>query len=712
MPNGYNQRILHVNLTTGQLAVETPPESFYRKYLGGSAMGMYYILRDLKPGADPLGPDNVLTLMLSVTTGAPISGQSRMTANAKSPLVDGIGDSQCGGFFPAEMKFAGFDGIVVKGKSEKPVYLWLNDGKAELRDASHLWGKTTSEVDDLLKKELGDDKIEIAQCGPSGEKLSRLAAIINMANRANGRTGLGAVMGSKNLKAVVVRGKSKKLPTSNAKAINELAKAGASGLESNADVLGLKLHGTASVLSFQNSIGTLPTYNYNAGQFEGFEPISGEVMTETILKERDTCYACTVNCKRVVETEFMGKPVERRHGGPEYETLSTFGSYCGVSDLHAVSYANKVCNEYGLDTIGAGATVAWAMECYENGVLTEAEVGFPLKFGDAEAMVKATDMMAKREGFGDVLAEGSRKAADRLGKGHDYLITVKGAEAPAHMPHAKRSLGLIYAVHPFGADHQSSEHDPMIEDGAADLYLGRLKMLGFDSTQKQFSLGEDKVRFAMKTQHFYSFLDSADLCQFVWGPAWTLYGPQETVDFVNAVTGWGDFALDELMAAGERRLNMLRVFNAREGIDRKADKLPKKFYKALQGEGPTAGVALTEDEMNKAQDAYYEMSGWDNATGNPTEATLGRLGLGWVMMAEGQGGEPMPAPMPMMPEEPAPMPMAEPMPAAPAKKRAAPKKKAAKKKAAKKKVAPKKKAATKKKAAKKPAKKKAAKKKK
>lgn len=730
MPNGYNQRILHVNLTTGQLAVETPPASFYRKYLGGSAMGMYYILRGLKPGADPLGPDNVLTLMLSVTTGAPISGQSRMTANAKSPLVDGIGDSQCGGFFPAEMKFAGFDGIVVKGKSEKPVYLWLHDGgagqqpKAELRDASHLWGKTTSEVDDILKRELGDNKIEIAQCGPSGEKLSRLAAIINMANRANGRTGLGAVMGSKNLKAVVVRGKSKKLPTSNAKAINELAKTGAAILDGNPDVLGLKLHGTASVLSFQNSIGTLPTYNYNAGQFEGFEPISGEVMTETILKERDTCYACTVNCKRVVETEFNGRPVEKRSGGPEYETLSTFGSYCGVSDLHAVSYANKVCNEYGLDTIGAGATVAWAMECCENGVLTEAEVGFPLKFGDAEAMVKATEMMAKREGFGDVLAEGSRKAADRLGKGHDYLITVKGAEAPAHMPHAKRSLGLIYAVHPFGADHQSSEHDPMIEDGAADLYLGRLKMLGFDSTQKQYSLGDDKVRFAMKTQHFYSFLDSADLCQFVWGPAWTLYGPQESVEIVRNVTGWSDFSLDEMMSVGERRLNMMRAFNTREGIDRKADKLPKKFYKALQGEGPTAGVALTEDEMNKAQDAYYEMSGWDHATGNPTEATLNRLGLGWVMKADGQdepvmpAGEPAPMPAPAMPE-PAPMPMPMPAAPAPAKKRAAPKKKAAKKKAApkkkaatKKKAAPKKKAATTKKAAKKPAKKKAAKKKK
>ncbi len=631
MPNGYTGNILHVDLNTGALSVENPPESFYRKYLGGSAMGMHYILNSMKPGADPLGPDNVLTLMLSVTTGAAISGQSRATVNAKSPLVDGIGDSQMGGFFPAEMKFAGFDGLVVKGQSAKPVYLWLNEGKAELRDAGHLWGKTTSEVDDILKKELGDDKIEIAQCGPAGEKKSRLASVINMANRAAGRTGMGAVMGSKKLKAVVVRGKSKRLPLADAKAINTLARQGASVLDSNGDVKGLQDHGTASVLSFQNATGTLPTRNYNEGQFEDFEPISGEVMTETILKERDTCYACTVNCKRVVETEFMGKPVEKKHGGPEYETLSTFGSYCGVKDLDAIAYANKLCNEYGLDTIGTGATVAWAMECFENGVLTEAEVGFPLKFGDAEAMTRVTEMIATREGIGNVLAEGSRKAADRLERGHDYLITVKGSEAPAHMPQAKRSLGLIYAVHPFGADHQSSEHDPMVEDGAADLYMGRLKLLGFDNTIAPRSLGEDKVRFAMKTQHFYSFLDSADLCQFVWGPAWTLYGPAETVDFVKAATGWSDFSLDELMTVGERRLNMLRVFNAREGIDRQADKLPKKFFKSLAGAGPTAQVALTDQEMTQAQDAYYEMSGWDKATGNPTQETLKRLDLAWVL---------------------------------------------------------------------------------
>jgi aldehyde:ferredoxin oxidoreductase len=628
MPNGYAGRILHADLTGGTLTVEEPPESFYRKYLGGSAMGMYYVLRDVQPGADPLGPDNVLTLMISALTGAPISGQSRMTANAKSPLVDGIGDAQCGGFFPAEMKFAGFDGIVVKGQAANPVYLWLHDGQAELRDASHLWGgKSTAEVNELLKQELGDDKIEVAQIGPSGEKLVRLAAIINMANRANGRTGMGAVMGSKNLKAVVVRGKSKRLPMSDAQKCNTFAKWGAANIEDNPDVLGLKENGTAGVVSSQHATGTLPTRNYNEGQFEGFEPISGEVMTETILKERDTCYACTVHCKRVVETQYKDKAVEPRYGGPEYETLATFGSYCGVDDLDAVSYANQLCNAYGLDTIGTGATVAWAMECFENGVLTEEEIGFPLPFGDAAAMVRATEMLATREGFGDVLAEGSRKAADRLGKGHDYLITVKGSEAPAHMPHAKRSLGLVYAVLPFGADHQSSEHDPMIEDGASDLYMGRLKMLGFDHTLKPFSFDAEKVRYALKTQHFYSFLDSANLCQFVWGPAWTLYGPQETVEFVQAVTGWDDFSLQELMTVGERRLNMMRAFNAREGLTREQDKLPKKFFKTLAGTGPTAGVTLSPEELETAKDQYYEMAGWDVATGNPQPETLQRLGL-------------------------------------------------------------------------------------
>jgi len=631
MPGEFTGRILHVDLTTGGLEVEHPPESFYRKYLGGSAMGLYYIIQGMQPGTDGLDPSNVLTVMDSLLTGAPIAGQSRVTVNARSPLTDGIGDSQAGGFFPAELRFAGFTGIVIRGRAAEPVFLWLHDGEAQLRPAGHLWGRTTSEVDDLLKAELGDEKIQVAQVGPAGEKLVRLAAIMNMANRANGRTGMGAVMGSKNLKAIVARGTSKKLPLADAAVLNKLARAGAAEIPNNPDVLDLRTNGTEGVLEYQHASGTLPTFNYNAGQFDGYEAISGQTMTATILRDRDTCYACAVRCKRVVETEWRGRPVEPRHGGPEYETAAVFGSYCGVDDLPAISLANKICNEHGLDTIGTGATVAWTMECFEHGLVTETDLGFRAPFGDPAAMVRLTEMLATREGFGDVLANGSRRAADLIGKGHELLITVKGAEAPAHMPQAKRSLGVIYAVNPFGADHQSSEHDPMIEEGASDLSLERLKLLGFDRPQEFGSLGPDKVRFALRTQQFYSFLDTASLCQFVWGPAWSLYGPQETVEFVRAVTGWADFDVDELIEIGERRLNMLRTFNAREGLDRTADRLPAKFFRPLTGTGPTAGIALDRAEIEGALDEYYRLAGWDGRTGNPTPETLARLGLEWAV---------------------------------------------------------------------------------
>jgi aldehyde:ferredoxin oxidoreductase len=622
-------RILHVDLTSGSMTFEDPEEAFLRTYIGGSAMGMYYILRQTPAGVDPYSPDNVMTMMDSVLTGAPVSGQSRMCVNARSPLVDGVGDSQVGGFFPAEMRFAGFLGIVIRGRAPQPCYLWLHDGQAEIRPAAHLWGKRTSEVEDLLKQELGDNRIEVAQIGPAGELRVRLAAIINMGNRANGRTGMGAVMGSKNLKAVVVRGKSKKLPWNDAAWLSATAKSGVAAIPDNGDVLGLQKFGTASVVSFQHFGGTLPTFNYNAGQFEQFEEITGEKMADTILKGNDTCYACAVRCKRVVETEFAGRPVESRFGGPEYETIGTFGSYCGVADLKAISMAHKICDDYGLDTIGTGATIAWTMECFETGVLTEKEIGFPLPFGDAQGMIRLTEMLARREGFGDVLANGSRGAAEILGKGKEHLITVKGAEAPAHMPQSKRSLAVIYAVNPFGADHQSSEHDPMVEEGAGDLYMERLKLLGFDHTLAPRSLDAEKVRFAWMTQKFYSFLDTAVLCQFVWGPAWTLYGPLETVGFVQAVTGWKDFTLEELLQVGERRINMMRAFNAREGIDRKADALPAKFFVPLTGEGPTAGVALDHAEVESAKQEYYRLAGWDSGSGNPTPKTLQRLGLGW-----------------------------------------------------------------------------------
>jgi aldehyde:ferredoxin oxidoreductase len=629
MPNGYTGKILHVDLTKGSLTVEEPNDAFYRKYMGGSAMGMHYILRDMPKGADPLGPENVLTLMAGVTTGAAISGQSRLNANAKSPISGGIGDSQSGGFFPAELKFAGFDGIVIKGKSSKPVYLCIIDGKYEFRDAAHLLGKKSGEVDDIIHKEV-DPKAEILQHGMGAENGVLFSTLVSMSNRHNGRTGMGLVMASKNLKAVVVRGTGK-AKVANQKAITDLNRIGPKALPENGDMDGLAKHGTAVVVLFNNTIGTLPTRNYNEGQFEGCEPISGERMTETVLKERDTCYACVVKCKRVVEIKDGPYKVDPRYGGAEYETLGTFGSYCGVDDLAAVNLANQICNEYAVDTIAAGATIAFAMECFENGVITkEQTAGLDLKFGNTEAMLKALDMMVKGEGeFGKTLGMGSERAAKVWGKGADeFLITVKGAESPAHMPQAKRSLALIYAVNPFGADHQSSEHDPYYEEGVGDFNLDRLKQIGLGSPQPAYSLTEEKVRFAYETEVFYSMLDSAELCQFVWGPTWTLYDGQQTADMVNAVTGW-DMTVDELMEVGRRRLSLFRVFNAREGLGRKDDKLPKKFFKALTGTGPTAGFVLTHEEVDSAIDTYYKLAGL-NADGAPTLETLKKHDVEWA----------------------------------------------------------------------------------
>lgn len=629
MPNGYNGKILHVDLTEGSLTVEEPNEAFYRKYMGGSAMGMHYILRDMPQGANPLGPENILTLMTGVATGAAISGQSRLNANAKSPISGGIGDSQSGGFFPAELKFAGFDGIVIKGKALKPTYLAIIDGEYELRDAAHLMGKKSGEVDDIIHKEI-DPKAEILQHGIGAENGVLFSSLVSMSNRHNGRTGMGLVMASKNLKAVVVRGR-QKVSVADQKALTALNRIGPKAVPENEDMDGLAKFGTAVVVLFNNTIGSLPTFNYNQGQFESCEPISGERMAETVLKERDTCYACVVKCKRVVEIKDGPYKVDPHYGGAEYETLGTFGSYCGVSDLAAVNLANQICNEYAVDTIACGATIAFAMECYERGVITKEQTdGLELKFGDADVMLKVLDKIVKGEGeFGKTLGMGSERAAAKWGNGADeYLITVKGAEAPAHMPHAKRSLGLIYAVNPFGADHQSSEHDPYYEEGIGDFNLDRLKQIGLGEPQPAYSLTEEKVRFAYETECFYSMLDSAELCQFVWGPTWTLYDGVQTAEMINAVTGW-DMSVEELVDVGRRRLNLFRVFNAREGLGRKDDKLPKKFFKALEGEGPTAGFALTHEEIDSAIDHYYKLAGW-TADGVPTPETLKKHDIEWA----------------------------------------------------------------------------------
>ncbi|MGH2537230.1 MAG: aldehyde ferredoxin oxidoreductase family protein [Candidatus Promineifilaceae bacterium] len=651
---GMTGKILHVDLTAGALRDECPPEAFYRHYLGGSLMGLYYLWRLAPAGADPLGPENPMIFALSPTTGLPISGQSRCSLTCLSPSSGGVADSQAGGFWPAELKFAGYDAIVIQGASPRPVYLWIHDGQAELRDAAHLWGRLTHEVDTLLKEELGDRQIEIAQIGPAGEKQSNFAAVMNMSNRAWGRTGVGAVMGSKRLKAIAVRGTGKVEPA-DFKAVVAMARKGAAGIEANGDVASLGKYGTADTVMANYGSSGLPTNNWDSGvmsSLEAAEAISGARLYDELLRGaaegkqdrrgRDTCYACAVRCKRVVESEWRQQALRPEYGGPEYETIATFGSYCGVDDLGAIAYANQLCNQYGVDTISCGATLAWAMECTEHGLLTAEETdGISLRFGDAEAMVAMLERTLRREGFGDVLALGSAKAADRLGKGHDFLLTVKGQELPAHMPHVKRSLGLIYAVNPFGADHQSSEHDPMyhpkLYEGAPEKpgYKRMLAQIGLESPQHPKALNPEKVEFALKTQYNYSASDTLSVCQFVFGPSWQLYGPQDMADLLAAATGW-EVSVADIQAYGQRRLNLMRAMNARLGLNRDQDTLPKKLYRRpLQG-GRTDGLALDEAEMAAAADEYYRQAGWDVASGTPGRETLEAVGLGWA--AEGQAG--------------------------------------------------------------------------
>ena len=411
-------------------------------------------------------------------------------------------------------------------------------------------------------------------------------------------------------------------PLADKAGLSALAKWGAKYLP-DSGVAGHPFLGTAAGVLAQNSVGGLPTRNWSSGVFEGAEAISGQRMAETIRKEGDTCYACVVRCKPVVEVSEGPYQVDARYGGPEYESLSALGSYCGVSDLVAVARANQLCNMYGMDTISCGATIAWAMDCFEQGLLTlEDTGGIELCFGNADALVKLVEQMGEREGLGRVLGEGSVRAAEILGVGQDLVVAVKGQELPAHMPQVKRGLGFAYMVYPGGADHTVMEHDT----GWAG-WPDRMAELGLLMPVPADLLNEEKVRYVLYSHSLISCVDSLCMCKFVFGPAWQLYGPSQLVETVRKVTGW-NVSLWELMKAGQRRLNLMRAFNSREGVGREADTVPPKLLIPLQG-GPTDGVAVTTEEMEQARALYYQMMGWDQ-DGHPTRAALVELSLGWV----------------------------------------------------------------------------------
>lgn len=621
-------KVLEVDLSKGTIKSQVLPGEIYRLYPGGSALGTYLLLRTMKSKVDPLSEDNVITFSVSPLVGLPISGANRLSINTKSPLTGGIGDSQSGGFFAAHLKSNGWDSIVVRGCSPKPVYLYIDEDHVELKDATSLWGKVTGEVERAIKDELRDNHVEIAQIGPAGEKKVRFACVINMANRANGRNGTGAVMGSKNLKAIVVKRKAPQRPF-DGDGFKSLVKKVTDALKDSEAHRSLHKYGTAGILASFNSAGYLPSKNWTSGYLHDGFNISGQAMTKTILKREDTCFGCAVKCKRVVEVP--GK-IDSIYGGPEYESCAALGSYCGVTDLEAVAYANQLCNMYGMDTISCGATIAFAMECFESGIIDTVDTeGIELNFGNGSALVKMVEKIAKREGFGGILAEGSAKAAKIIGRGSEkLLVTVKGQEFPAHMPQWKAALGLIYAINSYGADHQSSEHDHILAAGPTSEERNRLAKIGVWKGSKEFrSLDEEKVRFAFNTHCFYYLMNTLCLCQFIAGPGWQIIGPSEVVELCRSGIGW-DTSVYELMLIGERQVNMMRFFNSREGFTKDNDTLPEKVFIPLSG-GPSDGVHLDREELKSALEMFYEVAQWDPSNGNPTEGALRRLSLGWLL---------------------------------------------------------------------------------
>jgi aldehyde:ferredoxin oxidoreductase len=618
MTNGFHNRILRVDLTEGKTWVEEPGEEFFRAYFGGWGLIAYYLLKELEPGVDPLGPENLLIFAPGVLTGAPTGGSGRNAVGAKSPLTGGFGEGDVGGFWGAELKRAGWDAIIVSGRAESPVYLWIKDDEVEIRDAEHLWGRETAEVDAQLKEELGSKRVRVAQCGPAGERGVRFACVINDVNRAAGRTGLGAVMGSKRLKAVAVQG-SGRVAVADKEQVREVA----TWLRDNHPDMWtwqMHLHGTDNGLETFSNLGGLPTRNFQEGSFEGAEALTGQTMTETILVDTDTCYACPVACKRVVEVAEGPYRVEPRYGGPEYETVGAFGSSCGIDDLEAVAYANQLCNAYGVDTISAGMTIAWAMECFERGLLTAEDTGgLELRFGNAEAMTTLVEQIAKREGFGDLLAEGSLRAARRIGRGTErYVMQVKGQEFPMHEPRIKFALNLGYATSPTGADHMHNIHDTSYTQS-----VERVEPLGVLEPLPADSLAPEKVRLAKYVIDWQTFWNCVGLCMFM------PYSKLQTLDLVEGVTGWQS-SLFELLKVGERALALARLFNYREGFTAEDDLAHWRFATPFES-GPTEGVRIPEEEMQEALHLYYEMRGYDPETGAPTAAKLQELGVGWAL---------------------------------------------------------------------------------
>jgi aldehyde:ferredoxin oxidoreductase len=616
MANGFMGKILRVNLTTGSIAEETLPEDKMRKFLGGVGIATSYLYDEVPAGVDPLGAENKLIFMTGLLTGTASASASRYSVVAKSPLTGIWGHGNSGGNFGPMLKRSGYDGIIIEGVSAKPVYLEIIDGKAALKDAAHLWGKSVNETENIIQQGAGQKPI-LASIGQGGENLVRYAAIMNNTHRAVGRCGLGAVMGSKKLKAVVCAGNAR-IELHDPEEFKKVSKKQIGYLNESVLKVGFEAFGTNLVADMVNARGGYPTRNWQSGLFDQIEEMNGQAMTDKVLVKELSCFGCPIACGRgtaIKEGKWAGKSGE----GPEYETTTMFGACCGIADMNAVTMANYLCNEYGIDTISAGSSIAFAMECFEKGILTREMTGNrDINFGDSDIIVELVEKIAKREGVGDLLAEGTKVMAEKLG-GDSYVfaMNVKGLELPGYDPRAAKICGLGYVTAGRGGDHITG----FIE--APTFIDAPILLVEESSIEDPLNAKPEEAKILVNMEDALTSLDALGGCKFMGA----LLRAEDLVDLIKCATGWEDFTADDFRKSGERIFNLVRVYCNREGIRRKDDVLPERLMKEPLPEGPAEGMIIGTDTLEMLKDAYYQYRGWNLKDGVPSVAKLQELGL-------------------------------------------------------------------------------------
>jgi len=604
---GYAGKILHVDLTTGKTHTEPLNEDYAKKYIGGIGLGMRLWLDNSQAGVDPFSPENPLVLVTGPTSGTiwPTGGNGHAFVS-KSPQSYGIGESKSHGSFGTELKRAGYDAVIFHGKAEKPIYVWIDDDSVQVLDASHLWGKSPAETEDMIKEELGDYYIRVAAIGPAGEKLVRIACIINEKTRAAGRCGMGAVMGSKNLKAIAVRG-THDVTVAKPDEFLEFVKEFHERMKGPATKKYRTL-GTPENVLVHNALHCLPTRNYNNAHFEAAEKVSGEYLNERYVAKIIGCSSCAMRCEHIcVVTEGPYKGATAR---VEYEPLWAMGPNCGIDRLDAIIKGCELCNYYGIDSIGAGVIVGFAMDCFENGILSAKDMdGIEARFGNHEALVKLIEKIGKREGIGDTLAEGVKFAAEKIGKGSEKLAQhIKGVEVTGYDLRSLKTAALGFAVSFRGADH--NRHGAYAFD-----VKGKFNRLKYE---------KGRAKAVKDIEDVYTIIDSLIICKFSRGTYYKEF--EDLAKVYTLVTGF-ETTPEEMRLKGERINNLARVINVREGFSRKDDHLPYKvMHTPIPDEGPSKGAYVSQEELDLMLDDYYEVRGWTR-DGIPTPEKLKALGM-------------------------------------------------------------------------------------